>query len=143
MYEIQTSPTNPNIAVILFDGKPVASVVREDRTHGEQVNEEYVYAGVKVSEPGHRYLSPTLRYASAPTRGVSEFFGEPTVEQVAKSRQDDLDYEAAFQWVRYGERGETVPEDASDAFRAAVKDASKRFSRRVVKGALTGEPRSW
>jgi hypothetical protein len=142
--------TETTVSVLFADDIPVALIHSQDhavRYNDDSRHTEHVIQGLEFRTEGKGFFDrEVLSHASCPSRSmmnvtIPSLDAElPDMAQVAR---DDYDWSNGFSFLKYGEKGAAIPDDASDAFMRGVKAASQRFGRMVRSGKLTGNPRSW
>lgn len=133
------------ISALVSDGKVVAFIHSQDesrRYSDGRDAEEHVIQAISIRKDGpRRWDTEDVRSVSCPTRSSVTLDFDPTLEQAWEKAKASYDWENGYNFLMYGEKGETVPADATPAFREGMKDAQHKFPRVVRKDKLCGNPR--
>lgn len=136
------------ISVITADGVPVAVLHSQDRSDryrdDDAIHHEHVIQGIQVRYSTEKYWHEDLVDSTCPSRTRMTIPVEskdsmlPGDVDIANKVRADYDEDAGMQFVRYGEKGEEIPADASPAFLKGVEYAKTRYGRVIRKGKLCG-----
>lgn len=140
------------ISVLTSDGVPVAVLHSTDRSvnyNDDAIHQEHVIQGIQVRYSSELHWHEDLVDASAPSRSrlvvavESKDSPLPGDVDIANKVREDYEYDVGWNFLRYGEKGEAIPADASESFLRGVEASKKKCGRVVRSGKLTGNPRNY
>ena len=133
------------VSALVSNGKVVAFIHSKDETarySDGRRSEEHVIQAINVRKKGEKFWdTDDVQSISAPSRSSKDLSYEPTVEQAWEIAKASYDYDNGYNFLMYGEKGASVPADATEAFRDGMKYAQTRFKRVVRNDKLCGKPR--